>query len=78
MPERAEGEKMAKETLKSCPFCGSKRVEVARTNENACWIECEKCGAEAQHHPTRAGAFKNWNRRRKASVAKIVWDMDKQ
>ena len=50
--------------LKPCPFCGSKTVDVARTNPGACWIICARCGAESYTAPTREGAFKNWNKRR--------------
>lgn len=67
--------------IKPCPFCGSKRVNITRTNENACWIECARnsCGAESEHDASRAGAIRNWNRRKhvKGSAA-VVWDMDKE
>lgn len=64
--------------LRCCPFCGSHEVEVARTNKNACWIECDACGASAKSAPTRNRAFANWNRRYHDDVpATIVEDMDK-
>lgn len=70
------------ERIKSCPFCGSRNVEVARTNRNACWIACGnyRCGAEAKSHPTRNGAIRNWNRRAKITTTetKIVEDMDRE
>jgi Lar family restriction alleviation protein len=71
---------MKTEQIKSCPFCGSKKIEVSRTNPNACWITCgnENCGAESKSHPTRVGAIRNWNRRAKVTTTetKIVYDMD--
>jgi len=63
------------ETLKGCPFCGSHSVNVCRTNKNACWIQCEDCGADAESCKTRTGAFKNWNRRYYDDVpATIIYD----
>lgn len=67
---------MSKEIIKSCPFCGSTKVEVSRTNANACWITCERCGGESKSHPTRKGAIRLWNRRKPAKVATIAYDMD--
>jgi hypothetical protein len=52
-----------KEYLRACPYCGSHTVEVCRTNPGACWIRCAECGADADSHKTRSGAFRNWNRR---------------
>ena len=64
---------------KDCPFCGSDRVEVCRTNPNACWIRCDECGADAPSHRTRTGAFANWNRRLGNNMtASIVDDDDKE
>ena len=54
---------MSEEKLLPCPFCGSRKVDVCRTNPYACWIRCNACGADAESHKTRAGAFANWNRR---------------
>lgn len=63
---------------KDCPFCGSDEVEVCRTNPNACWIRCARCGADAPSHRTRSGAFRNWNRRDGLGyTASIVSDDDK-
>jgi Lar family restriction alleviation protein len=68
------------EENKSCPFCGSKKVEVSRTNPEACWINCASCGAKSKSHPTRAGAIRKWNRRAKVTTTqtKIVYDMDRK
>lgn len=35
------------EKIKPCPFCGAKKVEICRTNEAACWVRCDRCGADA-------------------------------
>jgi Lar family restriction alleviation protein len=65
--------------IKCCPFCGSHKVEIARTNENACWVVCEDCGAEAQSDKTRKGAIQNWNRRHYDDLpSTITDDMDKE
>jgi len=65
--------------IKCCPFCGSKCVEVARTNKDACWICCADCGSESNSHKTREGAIKIWNERHEdnGSPSLIVDDMDK-
>ena len=68
---------MKQEQIKPCPFCGSKKVEVCRTNENACWIRCEKCGADSESDPSRKRAIQIWNRRPKTEgFAKIVFDQE--
>lgn len=69
---------MADQPLKDCPFCGSDRVDVARTNPNACWIRCanDECGADAKSHRTRAGAFRNWNRRDGMGLTASIRDDD--
>jgi Lar family restriction alleviation protein len=66
------------EKIKNCPFCGSKHLEIARTNINACWVECDKCGAQTKSDPTRKGAIKNWNRRATVTTTqtRIVYDQD--
>lgn len=64
---------------KDCPFCGSDQVEICRTNPNACWVRCAKCGADAESHRTRSGALANWNRRGSLGfTATIVDDQDKE
>ncbi len=64
--------------IKSCPFCGSQKVEVCRTNPEACWIRCARCGADAPSTSKRKRAIAIWNKRPKAKVfsAKIVDDQD--
>ena len=66
------------EDIKSCAFCGSMEVEIARTNENACWVECDNCGANRDAVPTREQAIELWNERHlpNGTPAKIVYDMD--
>lgn len=49
--------------MKSCPFCGSKELELCRTNENACWVRCAKCGAESPSAKKRDDAIAVWNTR---------------
>lgn len=69
---------MKPEKINSCPFCGSVKVEVSRTNPGACWITCDNCGAGAKSHPTREGAIRLWNRRKPVRLARVVYDMDKE
>lgn len=49
--------------IKPCPFCGSHTLEICRTNDEACWIACDKCGARSDCHSDRAGAIRIWNGR---------------
>jgi len=68
-----------RETIKACPFCGSKWVDVCRTNPQACWIRCYKCDVETASHPTREGAIKIWNKRYiPKEYAEIYDDDDKE
>lgn len=60
------------EVLLSCPFCGSRAVNIFRTNPNACWVECDSCGAKAESAPTRAEAIANWNRTEPRFTAEVV------
>lgn len=64
------------ETVLSCPHCPSTEVVIARTNPNACWVECANCGAKAASAPTRAEAVANWNRTVKRVQATVVDDGD--
>lgn len=71
------------ETIKCCPFCGSHKVEIARTNPHACWVICAPddggCGAQTPSHATRKRAIDNWNRRYyDDTAARIVSDDDKR
>lgn len=66
---------MMKEKIKPCPFCGSKTVDICRTNENACWVRCARCWGEAPSNADRKVAIGLWNRRPKFDgFAKIGWD----
>jgi Lar family restriction alleviation protein len=66
---------MAKEKVKPCPFCGSKKVEINRTNQNACWVSCTECGAHVWSDPSRQAAIKFWNRRRGVTgQSTIIYD----
>ena len=51
------------ENLKPCPFCGSKELELCRTNEFACWVRCDTCGADAPSNTDRSKAIEIWNKR---------------
>lgn len=72
--------KKAMDLIKSCAHCGSKKIEVARTNPNSCWIGCHKCGSRTESAKTRRGAITKWNRRAAitTTATKITWDMDKE
>jgi len=67
--------------LKCCPFCGSHKVEIARTNGSACWVVCDRetgCGAASESHADRKRAIENWNRRHyDDEPATIVYDQEK-
>ena len=52
-----------KEKIRFCPFCASLRVDICRTNKNACWVECSDCGARTQSHKHRESAIALWNTR---------------
>lgn len=66
---------MTKEKIKPCPFCGSKKVDICRTNEHACWVRCVRCGADAPSNKSRKVSISNWNRRPKVvGFAKIEMD----
>ncbi len=50
-----------KEYIKPCPFCGSKKVCICRTNKNACWVECYECEASTKSRKRRSDAIMQWN-----------------
>lgn len=59
--------------IKTCPFCGRNKVSINRTNENACWIECDYCGANVRSTKMRKDAISLWNRRiRNPRFAKVT------
>lgn len=67
------------ESILSCPFCGSIKVEICRTNKRACWVRCDSCGCDTESSPSRKKAIKNWNRRQsEQKYATIVWDQDEE
>lgn len=70
---------MKREIIKPCPFCGSIKVEINRTNPHACWVSCAnwRCDARAGSHKEREGAIRIWNRRLKpARRGKVIIDWD--
>jgi Lar family restriction alleviation protein len=69
-----EVKNMVKEVIYSCPFCGYDEVQLCRTNENACWVRCDSCGADAESHAKRKNAIENWNRRASMTQATIIED----
>ncbi len=72
---------MKQDFLMSCPFCGSFEVDINRTNENACWVQCVQCYAEASSAKTRKGAIERWNTRIQHLLkvsATVVHDGDKE
>lgn len=54
---------MEHEILNCCPFCGSQKLRLCRTNPGACWVKCDKCEAEAPSHAYRGVAITLWNHR---------------
>ena len=68
-----------KEHIKCCPFCGSHEVEIARTNDRACWVACHNCDGQSTAWANRKDAIAAWNRRFLDDVsAEIVYDGDKE
>ena len=66
------------EKIKPCPFCGLKKVEICRTNPQACWVRCYNCGADAPSDSNRKIAIRIWNKRPVAiGFAKIIDDQEK-
>lgn len=60
---------------KACPFCGSLEVSICRTNEAACWVECDECGCRRDCCRSRKGAISRWNNRiDSAARARITSD----
>ena len=66
---------LEKETVRGCPFCGSRDIELCNTHTAAYWMECQKCGAqvngtsyadfddEESHLKAARTALINWNHR---------------
>lgn len=69
--------KQTKEVILPCPFCGGTKVEIARTNPFACWVECCRCGARSNSDHRRKVAIRIWNKRNhKIKPVKIMEDDD--
>ena len=70
--------KMEEERLLACPFCGGYVLNICRTNSNACWVECNLCGAATRSNKFRKRAIEIWNQRMNVNgFAKINFDDDK-
>ena len=70
-------EDLGREKILSCPFCGGTEGDIARTNANACWVECCGCGGKTESRKHRGAAIALWNIRHTANVlAVIAYDMD--
>lgn len=59
---------MMTETLKSCPFCGSRKVTIIERSffnfVNNYGVECDYCNAQTyQFFESKKDAIKAWNRR---------------
>lgn len=64
--------------LHTCPSCGSEKLELCRTNKNACWVQCCRCDTRTGAHKTRQGAIAKWNARTdNQAVALFVFDDEK-
>lgn len=51
------------ETIRPCPFCGSKQVGFCFNDGNtSMWVECDDCGAEGSGATIQADAVESWNR----------------
>jgi len=63
----------------NCPFCGSHRVDICRTNEDSCWVECTWCGCHLSSGRLRSEAIKQWNTRaRTIGYSQIINDDEKE
>ena len=51
------------ETLKPCPFCGSKAVGAVDDNYSNYWVQCTDCFAQSDAFFTKEDAVKAWNAR---------------
>ena len=53
-----------KKELKPCPFCGSKSVEIFRSDNLDSWrVSCDDCGVTTNGETSEEIAITVWNRR---------------
>jgi transcription elongation factor Elf1 len=64
------------EKILTCPFCGGIKVNICRTNANACWVECVYCFAQTDSRKTRRGAINVWNKRVRITCEAWINDDD--
>ena len=50
-------------TLKSCPFCGSTKIELNDPDIPTRWVGCENCGAIGPDAKSDREAVELWNNR---------------
>ena len=58
--------------FKNCPFCGSGKIEKCKTNDDALWVRCYMCGADAEYADNKEEAARNWNRRANDSEDQLI------
>ena len=62
------------DTVKPCPFCGSRDVELCNTHAATYWLECQGCGAEVsgKSHGTNTPSEKQTRRQHRAAVVSAL------
>lgn len=64
--------------LKSCPFCGHKKIHLCEPHEGQTiyTAECKKCGASTDIFYTRTEAIEAWNTRTEKTCKWVVVDAE--
>ena len=63
------------ETLKPCPFCGSKATEWVDDDYSNYWVQCTNCFAQSDEFFTKSEAVAAWNARAETgSVNSDAWN----
>lgn len=57
--------------LKPRRFCGSTELQLCRTNEIACWVRCDRCGADTPSRIKRKDAIALWNTRPAVNLSAV-------
>lgn len=67
-----------RDTVKPCPFCGSRDVELCNTHTATYWLECQGCGAEVsgKAYGTNTPSEKQTPRQHRLAVvsALVAWN----